>query len=1099
MRFLADLHVHSRWSRATGKDADLRGFHLWARRKGISLVGTGDLTHPKWMEELRESLEPEDGLFRLKDPPTDPLAPQGQVRFCLTGEISSIYKKKGATRKVHSVIALPSFESALRLNARLSTVGNIASDGRPILGLDPKDLLAMVLDASPEGFLIPAHVWTPWFSLFGSKSGFNAIEECFEDLTPEVFALETGLSSDPPMNRLWSGLDRFRLVSNSDAHSPPNLGREANLLDAEMSYGGLLAALRTGTGFLGTVEFYPEEGKYHLDGHRLCGVAMDPAETRRRGEACPVCGKPLTIGVLNRVLELADRDAAVHPRPAEGFRYLIPLRELLGEVADTGSGSKAVDALYEGVLRSFGAELPFLLDAPLADIGKACGTLLEEAVRRMREGRVTARAGFDGQFGVIRVFAEGERERLAGQDDLFGRAGTAARRPAARRSAKAPAATAGPAGIRTAPQLLDDDQGNAVLSDAPATLVSAGPGTGKTRVLTGWIARLVSTEAARPEEILAVTFTNRAAAEMRERLRAALGARADGISVDTFHGFCHSLLASRENSAWTILDARGRERLLRMTLPADGERKASAYAARIERVFEGVEEADGELLPVIEAYRKALKGAAAFDLSALVYEAALLLREDPALLADLRGRLRFIAVDELQDINAGQYRLLELLAAPPGDAQAGPRRAMFCIGDPDQAVYSFRGSDLSLFYRFRDGQGAAWRTLGKSYRSTGVILEAASAVIARAAAWRPVSLEPVRERGRPITVFRAQDPLREGDFIARTVEALSGGLDSRAVGGGGREARDHGAWSFADVAVLFRARSVRDALIPVFRSARIPFTLREASPLDAEEPMRTVFALLRVLSNPGDAVSRLDAVELLSGVPLRGGAGAAVMGAADGQATAFALHGLADRGILPRAAAAKAEAFFLRVDKLRASIPAEGVVDLIDGLLAAFRASGDPLPEGQAPSEAAADASVEAVREMAREHGPDLAGFLRRAALSDREGGGGLKAEKVRLLTFHAAKGLEFPVVFIAGAEEGLAPLAGADPEEERRLFYVALTRARDRLFLSHCEERRIFGRTQAMKASRFLADIPAECVERSVLHTPRKPRDRSDGQLPLF
>jgi uncharacterized protein (TIGR00375 family) len=333
------------------------------------------------------------------------------VRFALTTEISSFYRKHGSVRKVHSLVVVQSLDDARRLAANLATIGTIASDGRPILGLDPKDLLSIVLETVGDGFLIPAHIWTPWFSLFGSRSGFDRIEECFEELTPHICALETGLSSDPAMNWRWSALDRYRLVSNSDAHSPGNLAREANLLDIEPSWQGLAAALRTGTGFLGTIELFPEEGKYHYDGHRGCGVRMDPEETARSGGSCPACGKPLTVGVLSRVLGLADRRAAAQPRAGEGYRSLIPLPEICAELAGTGSGSRAVGALYARLIGRYGSELDLLLDAPVEDIARSNGSLLAEAIRRMREGKINPQPGFDGQFGVIRLFDE---EELAG-------------------------------------------------------------------------------------------------------------------------------------------------------------------------------------------------------------------------------------------------------------------------------------------------------------------------------------------------------------------------------------------------------------------------------------------------------------------------------------------------------------------------------------------------------------------------------------------------------------------------------------------------------------------------------------------------------------
>ena len=303
MNYIADLHIHSPYSRATSKESSLTGLAAWAQVKGIQLLGSGDFTHPGWFARLKEELEPaEPGLFRLKDegrissplPGVTPVA--APVRFLLSAEVSSIYKRHGATRKVHNLLYVPDFTAAERLNARLAAIGNIESDGRPILGLDSRDLLEILLESAPEGFLVPAHIWTPWFSLFGSRSGFDAIEECYGDLTEHVFALETGLSSDPEMNRCISSLDRFTLISNSDCHSPQKLGREANLFATELDFFAMREALKGNRRdtFRGTVEFFPEEGKYHADGHRACNVCLDPLDSRRLGLICPVCGNNCT-------------------------------------------------------------------------------------------------------------------------------------------------------------------------------------------------------------------------------------------------------------------------------------------------------------------------------------------------------------------------------------------------------------------------------------------------------------------------------------------------------------------------------------------------------------------------------------------------------------------------------------------------------------------------------------------------------------------------------------------------------------------------------------------------------------------------------------
>jgi DNA helicase-2/ATP-dependent DNA helicase PcrA len=319
VRFHADLHIHSKYSRACSKDCDLEHLSWWARRKGITLVGTGDFTHPAWFEHLRENLVPtEPGLFRLREDldrditrRLPPSVAAGDIRFMLSVEISTIYKRDEHTRKVHHLVYVPDFDAAAEFNRRLGRIGNLGSDGRPILGLDSRDLLEITLECGDGAYLVPAHVWTPWFAVLGSKSGFDAIEDCYVDLADHIFALETGLSSDPLMNWRISGLDRYRLVSNSDAHSPPMLGREATVFDTDLDYFAIRRALETGAGHAGSIEFFPEEGKYHVDGHRKCGVRMEPQETREHGGTCPECGKPLTVGVLSRVEELADRPEGI--------------------------------------------------------------------------------------------------------------------------------------------------------------------------------------------------------------------------------------------------------------------------------------------------------------------------------------------------------------------------------------------------------------------------------------------------------------------------------------------------------------------------------------------------------------------------------------------------------------------------------------------------------------------------------------------------------------------------------------------------------------------------------------------------------------------
>ena len=414
--FYADLHLHSKYSRATSRNLDLEHLFLWARKKGVQVLGTGDFTHPAWRAELKEKLIPaEPGLFKLREGIQKSLErqyamPPGKpARFLLEVEVSTIYKMGNKTRKVHHLLYAPDWKKADQLVARLAKIGNLQADGRPILGLDSRDLLEITLQSGDGCHLIPAHVWTPWFSALGSKSGFDAIEECYGDLAPHIFAIETGLSSDPLMNRKVSSLDRFALVSNSDAHSPGKVGREATVFHTEMSYSAIMKALQTKEGFGGTAEFFPEEGKYHLDGCRHCGVRLRPEETEACGANCPGCGKPITVGVMSRVEELADRNQSAFLPKDSGFSSLVPLVEILSEIEGAGPNSKKVQRIYEKVLGAVGSEMFVLSLAPLDEVEKACSSLLAEALRRMRRGEVLREAGYDGKPGVIRLFAEKKR------------------------------------------------------------------------------------------------------------------------------------------------------------------------------------------------------------------------------------------------------------------------------------------------------------------------------------------------------------------------------------------------------------------------------------------------------------------------------------------------------------------------------------------------------------------------------------------------------------------------------------------------------------------------------------------------------------------
>lgn len=414
MKFVADFHIHSKYSRATSPKTDLEHLAESAKIKGIKVLATGDFTHPVWLKEMQTKLiEAEPGLYRLKKD-------DNGTRFILSSEISCIYKKNDRVRKIHILTLAPSFEVVEKINAKLNTIGNLKSDGRPILGLDAKELAQSIFEASNDCMVIPAHIWTPWFSLFGSKSGFDKVEDCFEEITPKIFALETGLSSDPLMNWQLSVLDRFSLISNSDCHSPENIGREANVFNTELSYFAIKEALQTKdkTKFLFTIEFFPEEGKYHFDGHRACNVVFDPEQTRKHNGICPACKKPLVVGVSNRVAELADRPLGQKPKNAIPYKSLVPLKELIGEVLGVGPNSKQVAKKYNDLIKKFGPELEILLEVSIDVLEKSTMPQIAKAIDSMRQGKVQATPGYDGVYGVITVLGN-DNAKNTKQKKLF--------------------------------------------------------------------------------------------------------------------------------------------------------------------------------------------------------------------------------------------------------------------------------------------------------------------------------------------------------------------------------------------------------------------------------------------------------------------------------------------------------------------------------------------------------------------------------------------------------------------------------------------------------------------------------------------------------
>jgi DNA helicase II / ATP-dependent DNA helicase PcrA len=1063
--FHADLHIHSRFSRACSRDCDIEHLAWWALRKGITVAGTGDFTHPGWAEELKETLIPaEPGLFRLRPEMADRVrrtSPQScgeQVRFMLSAEVSTIYRGGERTRKVHHLLYAPTFEAADRITAALSKIGNLASDGRPILGLDSRHLLEITLDGGPGCYLVPAHVWTPWFAVLGSKSGFDAVADCYADLAGEVFAIETGLSSDPPMNWQCSSLDAYRLVSNSDAHSPPMLGREATTFGTPLDYFTMADALRTGDGLIGTIEFYPEEGKYHLDGHRKCGVRFEPAQTREHGGSCPECGKQVTVGVLHRVAELADRPAGYRPEGAPRFTNLVQLPQIVGEILGTGAKSKKVGAEVSRLVAALGPELGILGDLPVSDLSQAGGTLLGEAISRLRRGEVRREAGYDGEYGVVRLFGPGELDRSAalfevtrpppagrvtefpprqpGNGDLA--SGNAPGRGLAAPGVARPGRLT-PAG-RAQPGDLDLDQQAAVLADGPLMII-AGPGTGKTRALAHRIAYEIAERGAPPKSCLAITFTRRAAREMRERLAVLAPRQADEITVTTFHGLGLMILREHPERAGLTGSFRIADDAARLEIATglagsqrDGRRLLADTAgdpARRQRLV------------------TALRARDLVDLDGLIELPAALLRDWPALAGRLRERWPRISVDEYQDIDAAQYELLRLLA--------GNGSGLTAIGDPDQAVYGFRGADVGFFLHFAaDYPGTTTLRLTRNYRASGTIVAGALQAIAPATLVPGRTLQAVRPRGAPILFHEAADERAEAAWIAAAIDGLLGGSSFHSLDSGRADGQGLDGIDLSDVAVLYRTDAQAGPLGQALTRAGLPF---QKSSHDLLERRTGVPDIVREM--------RLASAGTAGGTRIAGRAGT---GGGTGHSE------------VPGARGTRAGPGATVAGRLRAAVRRLAAIG----------------PGSAAPAVDVRSAG-EVLAPLARRCGRDLERFLTEISLGAMADTLDPRAEAITLLTLHAAKGLEFEVVFLAGCEKGLLPLwlpgaapaAAPDLAEERRLLFVGMTRARARLFLSCAARRTRHGTTAAAGPSPFLAAIDPALLDRAAPPRPRRPADR--------
>ncbi|MDR3335743.1 MAG: UvrD-helicase domain-containing protein [Treponema sp.] len=1161
MKIIGDLHIHSHFSRATSKK--LTPFYLdrWARIKGIDLIGSGDCTHPAWLAELREQLdETEEGLFTLKkeiragfdaNPANAGIPAPGTntvPRFVLTGEISTIYKKDNKTRKVHHLVILPGFKAAAVFQAKLERIGNIRSDGRPILGINSRELLSLLIEADERSLLIPAHIWTPWFSVLGAKSGFDAIDECYGDLSALIPAIETGLSSNPPMNWALSSLDRFSVISNSDAHSPEKLGREATVFEMELSFNSLAGALRlkqdtplnrspagvNHEGILYTVEFYPQEGKYHYDGHRKCGVNINPEEAS--DGLCPVCGKSLTMGVMRRVLELADRPVdewAACPSDNEGtnrrhYASLIPLRELAGELLNTGDSSKKVDAAYNELIKQGGSELSLLIDTPPGDIEKMNvpgipGEHLAEAISRMRNGQVFIQAGYDGEYGVIRVFPEGTKRQESPEQPLFffntdikPSPETASSQEAAPLQEAAPSPRPVPQ-LKPAPEarqgrnaktkqqnyrhaqsggnapltelaavfLPDTEQEKAIGYDGPSALIIAGPGAGKTATLTARITRLVR-NGTDPASILAISFTVKAAQELRDRIGrsaaeaaekaspAGKGPAENGITAATFHSFCAAILREQNgarNSTKTggsvpenagnapyspdfkILNDTEREALLKeicseksgkirfralgnyiegrkrfLLLPGEAKPDLGKENTALSLLAEilGLPEFDPEKDALYRVYQEKLRYYAknAEDTPSTAMDFDDLVANTVGLLSQ-SPEIREQYQNRCRFIFVDEYQDINFAQYALIRLLAHGRtgQRLWAIGDPNQAIYAFRGSDKRFIDRFlTDYPEAARFYLKRSFRCAAPIITAAGALVNASLSGREAE----------VSLFRTEYPgeKAEAEGIARRISGLVGGTSFFAFDSGSVESLSGaGDVSLDAIAILLRAASLAPPIVKALADHGIPCRLPSEKPWWEEEPAASLLSILQDSQN----------------------------------GNVFNIKGLSPKDAI------------IRAWKLQGKKESP----LIERLIATASFYNDTDD------------------------------FLDTLAVSRGEDGGELKKEGVRIMTIHGSKGLEFAHVFVPALEDGILPFTlyneNAEAvkvrdsiEEEQRLLYVAMTRAKTGLYLSWARKRLFQGRLLEKPPSRFLEKLETLIPLAEPRKRSQKPKDR-DTQPELF
>jgi len=1004
----------------------------------------------------------------------------------------SVVKKYDKVRKVHNCVFAPDFETVDKIQQKLSSLKfNITSDGRPILGFDSRDLLELLLEANDKNYFVPAHIWTPWFSALGSKSGFDSIKECYGDMAKYISAVETGLSTNAPMHWMCKFLDDYTLISNSDAHSPEKLGRNANIFNTQLSYDAIINAMRTGNPelFLGTIDLFPQEGKYFYDGHRKCNISWNPVETLKHNEICSVCGRKVTVGVMNRILQLSDREDVMKRKNRLPFYSIIPLKEILSEITGVGPSSKKVTNVYDSVLKKLGPELNILLNIPVDEINKKGGVILSEAIKRMRNQQVHIKEGFDGEYGRIKVFEKNEQKMFSKQeylfDDFVSKTHTKSGNYLTSQVTEKQDISTFNFSIKEYKELkqqqksnqtelkqeelfstktltnpveeLNNEQLKATQHFSGPLIIIAGPGTGKTKTLTCRIANLIKNKNVKPENILALTFTNKAANEMKERLLNLLNDKAivTKIQISTFHGFGFSVIKkyyekTGRNEHFSIIDNDDKKIILNKTLgitKSNLKKTINAITKAKQNLKTPEQLEDKELTKIFKDYETILQEQDIFDIDDMIYHSVRLWLAHPEILSYYKEKYKWVFVDEYQDTNFAQYQMLRLLKPD--------KNSNLCVtGDPNQAIYGFQGADVQYIKKFTsDYPDATQYYLKKSYRCSDNILKASENIVKNKTAQNTQMLKGLH-KGVKIKIIQNNTEKSEAEFVARTIENMLGGLGFFSIDSNITQGDENTEIKgLSDFVILCRIKNQMKSVEKALNDHSIPFQTIENIPFFKQKPVSYIIDLLKLSVNTENTFLRNKLVEnkIITDLGL-----AKIIEDVNKQ------HSVKDKALY-----------------------------IIDNYLSDEKSENEILFKN--------------FTDITDDFKDDLDNFLRFVALGTGIDTYKPKTEKVTLMTLHSAKGLEFKCVFIVGCENGLIPYSvfetqKTDIDEEKRLLYVGMTRAESFLFLSCAKKRFIFGKEYHLTKSHFISNIEKELIElQDIQYTKKEKEKQEDNQLNLF